>query len=251
MPDRFCHCNLKTYFYEPVSLPSIILELMVSFTISVGAILINYKYRKVLQEEKRARPLGRKGNVIEPITTWLCLVLTISIPIKLLLRWIYANEIIPFDYIPYWLCNILQMIDRIISYCLVYHSLFVAIIRYIYIVHQRKANQWDFEKVGKRFKLASIAVPVGMEIMLCFFKTNAFHYKITDKFRECVDSYEVANNITSVQVPRPTLVQLTLNYAPETFVFAIEVFYTIITAIVALNLVEAFLYYRIFAQMKR
>ena len=251
MSGAFCRCHLKSHFYEPVSSISIVLELLVSFMIGVCAIFVSYKYRKKLQEEKRARPLGRKGNVVEPMASWMCEQAIIGTPMHLLVLWIYANEIIPFDWIPAWLCIFLDVWYRCMSMYLVYHSLFVAIIKYFYIVRQHESNQWDFDKVGKRFKITSVAIPVGMEIIRCFFETNENYYKNKNDFRECVDSYEVTNETTSSQVPRPTLVQFTLNYLPETLVFVIEYSYIIITTLVALNIIEAVLYYQIFDRIKR
>ena len=251
MSGVFCHCNLKCHFYEPVSSISIILELVVSFMISVCVIFVNYKYLNKLKEEKRARPLGRKGNVIEPIASSMCVQVLINTPVLLLIFWIYANEIIPFDQIPAWLCILLDAYHRCCSLCVVYNSLFVAIIKYLYVVCQHESNQWDFEKVGKRFKIASFVIPVGMEVIRCFFETSENHYKMDNNFRECVDSYDVTNETTSYQVPRPTLVQFTLNYLPETLVFAMEYSYFIITTIVALNIIEVVLYYKIFDRIKR
>jgi membrane protein implicated in regulation of membrane protease activity len=250
MLGTFCRCHLKCHYYEPVSSISIILELLVSFMISVCAIFVNYKYRKKLQEEKRARPLGRKGNVIEPIASWMCVVLIIGTPINLLMLWISANEIIPFDWIPGWLCILLHTFYRCASMYTVYHSLFVAIIKYLYIVRRHESNQWDFEKVGKRFTIASLVIPYGLEIIQGFFEQSSA-YKTHSNFRECVDSYEVTNETTSYQVPRPTLVQFTLNYLPETLVFVIQYSYIIITTLVALNIIEVVLYYKIFDRIKR
>ena len=78
------------------------------------------------------------------------------------------NGVIPSEQIPYWLCYLLLWLMRIGRMCIAYNSLFVAFIRYLYIVHREKANQWNFERTSRRFQIASIAIPVVLQTVYIF-----------------------------------------------------------------------------------
>ena len=251
MTERYCICTLKSHFYEPVSNLLILLELSVSIIISALAIMINYRFKKRLQEEKRARPLGRKGNIAEPIMSWFCVGQISFTPIYLLLHWIYANEIVPFDLIPDWLCQLMRFAEIAGSLVNVYNSLFLVAIRYVYIVHLERANNWNFEKVGKRFQIASIAVPLGMQLTCLFTTTYDYYYKTNDQFKSCVDSFLGTNSTIGLQIPKPILVQFTLNYFPETCLTVVGYVYNVVTALVALNIIDTFLYHEMFKHIKR
>ena len=133
----------------------------------------------------------------------------------------------------------------------VYNSLFLVAIRYVYMVHQEKANNWNFEKVGKRVQIASIAVPLCIQLTKPFTTTYDDYYKTNDQFKSCVDSVLGTNSTIGLQIPKPILVQSTLNYFPETFLSVVGFVYNIVTALVALNIIDTFLYYKIFRHIKR
>ena len=244
--------------YQPVSTFPMIIELLIIwFLITIG-IMVNYRFRKKLKIEKRSRPLGRKGNVIEPIMSWFCFLQMFGFPYRLILRWGLANEIVPFNMIPEWLCILLTMIDRSVSFCAAYNSLFVALIRYVYIVHDRKANQWEFEKVGTGFKIASIAFPVGMEIthsIMYSFGEGPLSYeslKIGIEIVDgCADVLMEANRTSGWGAQR-------LVYGHSQLIPVIRILfeilnnvYVIVSAVVALNVIEAVLYCQIFSCIKR
>jgi hypothetical protein len=146
--------------------------------ISVCGEILNYRFMSKLREEKRKIPLGRKGNVIEPIMRWYCKLQMIYWPYNLLSFWVMFNEIIPFEYMTGWWCSASGAALKIGRSVIAWNSLFVALIRYIYIVHRQKSNQWDFEKIGRYFRISSIAIPLVVETVGQF--VNAYpEYKIT------------------------------------------------------------------------
>jgi hypothetical protein len=152
MPDITCACIYKAWVNIPVSLWSTVLEFLFSVLICVCGEIINYRFMSKLREEKRKTPLGRKGNVIEPIMRWFCKLQMIYWPYQLLSIWVWFNEIIPFEYMNGWWCSAATLIVlKFGRMCIGWNSLFVALIRYLYIVHRQKSNQWDFEKVGRIF----------------------------------------------------------------------------------------------------
>ena len=253
-----CHCQHFAFIYEPVSTVPMAIELLfICFLIPIG-IIQNYQFRKKLKIEKRNRPLGRKGNVIEPIMSWFCCLQMIGFPYRLIFRWVLANEVVPFDMIPEWLCVLLTLIDRSISFCAAYNSLFVALIRYVYIVHDHQANQWEFEKVGTWFKIASIAFPIGMEIACSisysFGESPLSHESLkigVETLDGCADIFTEANVTYDLRHQKVVNASSGLTPIIRTIFQILSYFYVIISVAVALNLIEAVLYCQIFSNIKR
>ena len=118
-----------------------------------------------------------------------------------------------------------------------YNSIFVALIRYVYIVHERKANQWDFESVGRRFQIASISVPIINVMMLGL--TMRPRYFLPD----------ADTNICSHMTP--PLITFTMTFVSEPVSDTIAIGSAVLVTVVYLNLVEGYLYVKIFQSIKR
>ena len=86
-------------------------------------------------------------------------------PIYFLFYWMRANGVLPLD-IPSWLCMAMSDTVHLGRIVTSFNSLFVVIVRYIYIVHDGKANQWHFERVGRRFQIASMVVPLFLTAIM-------------------------------------------------------------------------------------
>ena len=90
-----CQCTYPAFFYDPSSPVVVTIELLITSLIVTICAIVNYKFRKKLKELKRRRPLGRKGNVVEPLMSWYCIIIIFGTTYILLLHWQYVNEIIP------------------------------------------------------------------------------------------------------------------------------------------------------------
>ena len=251
MKDTFCICLLKTFIDRPVSTLSTILEFLFSVVISIVGVIVNYRFSKKLKQERKNRPIGRKGNVIEPVMRWFCIVQIIFWPYELLVFWMMFNEIIPTDQMPNWLCYVSLNILKFGRMYIAYNSLFIALIRYYYIVHQQRANQWDFERTGKWFQIASIAVPIAMETIGLFTNNYTEYTKSSDRFDDCAASYQGLNGTDNATLPQSIVVELTMQYLPESLVLTIFYIYTTISMVVLMNITEGFLYFKIFQSVRR
>ena len=134
MKDSLCSCFYKKVISESNTTLSVVLSFLVTLVIIVSGILINYRFRKKLQEEKRIKPLDRKGNIIEPIMRWFCVIQILFWPYELLLIWLNEHEIIPFEWfstLPFPVCWIVYNLMVIGRIYVAFSSLFVALIRYV------------------------------------------------------------------------------------------------------------------------
>ena len=142
MSGSFCICIYR-FLRGPqtVTILSTVLEFIAVLTVIVCGLVLNTKFWRIIQEEKRSRVIGRRGNVIEPMMSWFSILQMIFWPYALLFSWVNRSEIIPSNSLPSWLCGLLFVIMRIGRMCLADNSLFVAVIRYIYIVkHKHQIN---------------------------------------------------------------------------------------------------------------
>ena len=255
-----CQCTYLGFWYNPSSGVFTTLQFLMISLFSAMGFIVNYKFRKKLKQEKRQRPLGRKGNVIEPLMSLYCIILMFGTPYCLLVHWQFANEVIPSHLIPEWLCILLTKLERCISFIGVYNSLFVALIRYVYIVHQKRSNEWDFERVGRRFQLASVMIPLCMETIHYISKqlsSNTYGTRINierakSKVAGCSELYNVSNSTYGLQDSADLhLEQFDSSHVSQDVAIVAYYIYVTISGLVSLNIMEGFFYIKIFICIKR
>ena len=229
---------------------STVFGLSLSVIIIAAGLTLNHRFWKKLRLEKKQTPLGRKGNVIEPVMSWFCILQSLFWPSQLLYLWINTNEIIPSDKLPPWLCHTLFTVLKFGRMCICYNSAFVAFIRYVHIVHHQTSNQWNYERTAKRFKFASIAIPIFMETVGAFTHSPALMAKNVEEVNKCLLDSSTSNITLSIESAKPFAIELTLQYLPSSAVNLISYVYIALSGLVCLNLAEVFLYLRIFHTMK-
>ena len=258
MDSGLCQCTYIGFWYNPSSAFIATIEVLVICLICSICVIVNYKFRKKLKEEKKNRPLGRKGNVIEPLMSCYCVILMFGTTYCQLIHWQFVNEIIPFHLIPEWVCIVLTTLERIVVSIILWNSMFTVLIRYVYIVHHQKANRWEFDKVGKNFQLASIVIPTGMEIVhLC---TNSRDMHLTKntlemgmaKFESCNNYFHGTNSTISPTSSNESIPnQHVQTLFSHNVAFVAYYFYVVVYAAITLNIVEGYLYIKIFRSIKR
>lgn len=237
MNDTYCMCMARHLRDDTFDILQDVLELLFSLIISICGVSLNYKFLQKLQLERKNKPLGRKGNVIEPIMRWFCVIQIGYWPCELLM----FSHIMGF-------ANISSMIPSLCPFLflavaqgrtiIAYNSVFVALTRYVYIVHERKANQWDFEKVGRRFQIASISVPI---IHIIIYSVAARKYRTQAMFPDanhCVHETSILYDFVSKLIPDPVADTITI-------------ICIVLMVLVYLNVVEGYLYIKIFQTIKR
>ena len=237
MNDTHCTCivrSLKDGLGTEL-LPTL-LDFLFSFMISICGFFLNYKFLKKLKLERKNKPIGRKGNVIEPIMRWFLIIQIAYWPYQFLMysRVIDVTDIVMFPF----LCPFFFWLIVLGRTIIAYNSVFVAAIRYVYIVHERKANQWDFEKIGRLFKIASICTPIFHITIFSFTMRKSGSEGIIPRTKHCSKLASLLINFTSQFISDP-------------FADVIAIICGTIMAVVYLNLVEIYLYIRIFQTIKR
>ena len=248
-----CKCVYDHLVDKPVTMLSTILDFVFSFIVILLGLLVNCRYRKKLREERRGRLPDRKGNVIEPIMRWYLHFGLVYWPYQMLFLWINTNEVMPSDWFEN--CFLIMFINlvRIGRTIIAYNSFFAALIRYLYIVHHQKTNQWNFEKTGRIFQWASFGIPLALEAIRQFTEDNLQTMGPTKRFQTClaINEEEFSNTTNFIHIPTPHAVETALRVFPRQFVDAVYYTYASITGIIGSNIIEAYLYITIFQNIKR
>ena len=234
-----------------MSIWTTLLDFLCSVVIGVLGVMINCKFIEKLQEEKRAKPPGRKGNVIEPIMQLFCKFQIVFWPYYLLYFWLHFNGIVPASLMNGWWCNVFVQIPiRFGRMTIAWNSLFVAFIRYVYIVHREKSNQWDFDRAGKWFRVASIAIPTIFNT-IDLFAQGFLEYQQGDAFKNCIAVNEGLNNTSNITIPNIYPYALTVEYLPQPLVFSMYYINSAAAILILSNLADGYLYFSIFRCIKR
>ena len=267
MASITCTCLYEKLIDTPMSIWTTILDFSCSTLIGVLAVMVNHTFMKKLQKEKRDKPLGRKGNVIEPIMQLFCMIQMVYWPYFLLYFWINANGIVPTYLMNGWWCLMILLPIKIIRLLICCNSFFVALIRYIFIVHREKSNQWEFEQIGKWFKIGGVCIPIFVNIVELF--TNDYsELKTGEKFERCISFYSNSSTKNNTTIPKMnglfaymnghnTTFPISYPYAwtievlPEPMILVIYYITQVVIYIIILNLSELFFYFKIFRCVKR
>ena len=235
---------------------STVLEFILIAVVIFCGVALNYRFFDKLKVERRRRPPGRKGNVIEPIVSLFCIFQIIYWPYNVLYFWLFSNEIVKIDDLSGWWPNILIELIRMGRLYIGWNSLFVALIRYIFIVHREKSNQWQFENVGRIFSILSFAVPVVVQLMGVFthnwseYQVNMEDQDLT-KLKDCISS-NMNTNASNIQIPYPTYpLKWTMMFLPEEMISLLWWIWVCLTTLSQLCVPEVFLYSRIYLTIKR
>ena len=246
--SSLCVCLNESLIERPSTISSTVVEFIISCILTIIGILIHYKFWKQLEFERKNKPLGRKGNVIEPIMRLFCVHQMYFCPFYFIFYWMRANALIPVD-TPSWLCVAINDIVILGRIFISFNSLFVVIIRYIYIVHDVKANQWHFEKVGRRFQIASVIIPLFITMMILFTIDPLLILDGDEIINNCPNIYNTT--FQDSKVLKSFRLQFTNQFLPEEVVNSIRMLSGLIIILVYFNVIDAILYIQIFRKIKR
>ena len=152
-----------------------------------------------------------------------------------------------------WICYIFAFEFSFGAHSIASHSLIIAIMKYVFIVHAMKARSFGEEKIKKIFFFINSALPLILSIN--FMITSDFHR--SGNLRTCFNPsiekdasdnvepalfYTFGNIIGEMKFQETTIFYLKL---------AIGVFQTLVTLLTVSNAVEALFYFMIFKAMKR
>ena len=256
MPGLINTCLVEIDLVEKTTLLTTVIAFVGMIVVISCGLKLNYRFLVKLRVEKRARPLGRKGNVIEPIASLFCIIQMIYWPYNMLLMWsIYSlSAFIPSDFWMGWHSTVLWNLGiKMGRVYIASNSLFTSLIRYIYIVHHERSNQWEFEKVGKFFCISSFLIPLTLELIGFFTDDMNMIQRFwpQKELTDCLASYLNVNS-TNIEIPYPPdSLQFTMTVLPESVINGFWYIYAASTILIYSNVTEFILYLKIYQSIKR
>ena len=132
MTPSCCITALKSIVEHPVKFWTTILEFAFTLVICTCGISLNSKFSKKLEQERRCRPAGRKGNVIEPFMRWFIKLQIVYWPFELFGFWIVVNDLMPSSINPQT-CFLGIFIITCGRLIVAFNSIILALIGHLYI----------------------------------------------------------------------------------------------------------------------
>ena len=250
MIDLLFECFIKVLANDTSSTESIAVEFIFSLVAIACGVILNYRFLKKLETERRNKPDGRKGNIIEPIMTLFCKIQIVFWPVRMLLSWVFHNGIIKAELLPIWLRYVILYSLMAGRTYVAFNSFFCAFIRYLCIIHPKRSNQWDYERTGKCFKNVSLAIPMLVGIV-SIFAVGGIQLSGNDTFDKCVESY-VDTNDTYIAEDRLSILASTFpTYFTVSTIYLLHYVVLLIWLGLGMNVTEGFLYCHIFNWIRR
>ena len=241
----------EAYIDPPMSVWTLLLDFLCSLVIGTLGVIVNYKFMKKLQKEKQSKPEGRKGNAIEPVMQLFCKVQILYWLYYLLYFWLHLNGIVPSSFMGDWSCIIgAQAAIKFGRNIIAWNSFFVALIRYLYIVHREKSNQWDFDRVGKWFGFASIGIPIVYNT-IDVLTNGLWEYQHGDAFANCISLNLGLNNTSNITIPNIYPYAWTVEYLPQYLILSIYYTVWVLKVLIYANIADGYLYLSIYRCIKR
>ena len=178
---------------------------------------------------------------------------------------IYYGYIITFHPITYfipslathlgnWICYVSAFISFFCFQAMVLHSLLIAIMKYIFIVHTWKARLFGEERIQRIFLLVSIMYPIILStvtILLSFFVRNSF--RVRPEVQNCFGKeYFASSNSNGKTVLFCDLGISDSNHSILSFFLKfVCIARACVNAVIGSNIPEGFFYFMTFRSMKR
>ena len=177
---------------------------------------------------------------------------------------IYFCYIIPFQPITYfipslathlgnWICYVSAFISFFCFQAMVLHSLLIAIMKYIFIVHTWKARSFGEERIQRICLLVSFMYPVilsAVTILLSFFVPNSF--QVRPEVQNCFGKeYFASLNSNGKQILFCDI-EISDNHSILSVLLKIVcIARSCLNTIIGTNIPEGFFYFMTFRSMKR
>ena len=161
------------------------------------------------------------------------------------------------EYTGSWICYVAAFIYSFGAYVMLFHSLVISVMKYIFIVHQRKVRMFGEEKTKNIFFWINVLHPLFLTIPTIYF----FDFEAFLSIVSCFDLKEellVIYNTSTGSMERMFMCKLNIEENEELespISYALQQGFCgakmIWVLVFSCNIPEAFCYFRIFKKMRR
>ena len=252
--------NLEIYA-QPVHHPLLVIAVAVfKFLLIIAGEVIGYKLLKMIKQEQRNSGILTdnvlKVMIITQMTFW---------PLNFLFEALNKLDYPLSAYAGTWFCDIFFVIIFLYVFAFTSHSTVVAVMRYIFIVHEKKVMLWGKAMVKKVFLSIAILYPIVNTIIFIVIipLEDNYDFEGTISLTKCyghysevfINSYKydsVYAGSSSIIYRQCQLANIDFQVNPTLSALAVVCAISrASTMIVASNFLEVFIYWRTFSHMYR
>ena len=228
-----------------------IVTLLIIIVISVGGVLVNWKFLRNMKDDDKNRGPNSNGILIRDVMETHAKIQMIIWPLQMIFLWMLKYGI----GFPVWLyssCSYIKFVIHTFRIYFAFNSLVVAAMRYTFVVRQNCVSLFGIEKAKRVYYYASIIIPVIISIM----KEGTIPSDNLSVVSICINSYQNTHNITDYkdnisQNFRSPIYLFIHQCVPAEITYYIGIFVKICIWIIFGNVVEGILYWKTFSYIRR
>ena len=237
------------------SLIPFIFHYIYSVAVIIPGLIVQRKLYKNIKNEEHLE----KGKVIQRIIKTYTIVQSTLWPLTFILTGILFTENPILDLmnpsIIYYLLLIYSGISTIVRGFAAFHSLIIALCRYIFIVFSRKSDKIGIKRLRSIFITASVGIPILLAVLgHCTTSATEYLTRIGELDRYCQtlsNSSVELNHISRLGCDNTIIYSVVNNYFPFIIVVAMRSTYHFTNIIVYSNIPEAFIYAHTYIYTRR
>ena len=201
---------------------------------------------------KLFKMVRKENGLVNEVTQFYCIVMITTYPTLLLFETV-TDFIHPLkDIIGQWICSLMRVIFYMQFNVVIFHSFFVALMRYCFIVHEGKVKSFGKEKTKNIFLFLTVFFPILL-IVWGFILNQEID--IDDGINSC---FEVGHKVFLAELTTGKNLFCVFDKIDGRYGYILTVIQEItcmikqvILIIFGMNLFEGLLYYKIFSHMTR
>ena len=211
--------------------------------------VINRKYLNDMNEDDRTRHPGTPTCLISDVMRTRTKIGMVLIPYYYLFAWFLSQGI----HLPDWFYHLLcydQYIKMFLQFFFSLTSLTIALMRYTFIVHNRKVIQFGKDKTKKMFHYGSVVIPLILSAFhALFIPVPPSGYNLPHRI--CTEFLETTYNMTcgdpnGLKDDCAPILSVVQQYANLNVTKVIGIFVKIFYVFCCLNILDGILYWKTF-----
>ena len=240
---------MKPFHYDEPLYFSSIIDLIIITVMSVLIIIVNRKYLNDMDEDDRTRHPGTPTCLISDVMRTRTKFAMVLIPYYYAFAWFLSQGI----YFPDWFYHLLcydQYLKMFLQFFFSLTSLIIAVMRYAFIVHNRKVLAFGKDKTKKMFHYGSVLIPLVLAAL------HALTIPVPESgynlpHRICTDFLETTYNMTcgdpnGVKDDCAPILSIVQQYANLNVTKVIGIFVKVFFVFTYSNILDAILYWKTF-----
>ena len=111
-------------------------------------------------------------------------------------------------------------------------------------------NQWEFDRVGKWFGVASIGIPIVYNT-IDVLTNGMWEYQLGDAFKDCISLNLGLTNTNNITIPNIYPYAWTVEYLPQYLILSIYYTLLVLKIVIYGNIADGYFYFSIYRCIKR